>query len=140
MTDDEKNLKDLASDLHTSLCEGSDLSEHGCVTEEILDVLKVAFDLGKESKIGILKFRVEQEVLKLEKENAELKAQLAEGEPKWHDLRKDPNDLPKESGNYWGYVNYYGFQHRTLYWSDNQFDVSEVIAWCELPKFEEPDR
>lgn len=32
-----------------------------------------------------------------EKENAELKAQI----PQWHDLRKDPNDLPKENGEYW---------------------------------------
>ena len=29
-----------------------------------------------------------------------LKKGLAEGKPKWHDLREDPNDLPKETGYY----------------------------------------
>lgn len=62
---------------------------------------------------------------------------LAEGKPKWHDLRKDPNDLPKENGCYWGYANYFGFQYRKIYWLGNKFDVTRVIAWCELPKFEE---
>lgn len=62
---------------------------------------------------------------------------LAEGKTKWHDLRKNPEDLPKENGCYWGYVNYFGFQHRKIYWLGNRFDITGVIAWCELPKFEE---
>lgn len=57
----------------------------------------------------------------------------------WHDLREDPTNLPKENGEYWGYVNYYGFQHRTIHWSDNQFDIPEVIAWCELPRFKDKE-
>lgn len=57
--------------------------------------------------------------------------------PKWHDLRKDPNDLPKSRGYYlvamenciestMSYFNY----------SEMEFN-GEVIAWTELPKFEE---
>lgn len=89
---------------------------------------------------------------------------LAEGKPKWHDLRKDPNDLPENReevllyvklndkwkrnkvvligyrdygdclGEYckdWGYV-------EPIHSSKCDFvDGEEVIAWCELPKFEE---
>lgn len=56
---------------------------------------------------------------------------------KWHKLREDPNDLPKENGCYWGYVNYFGFQHRKIYWLGKRFDITGVIAWCELPEFKE---
>ena len=59
--------------------------------------------------------------------------------PKWHDLRKDPNDLPKENGEYYGKVEYFGEQYRKIVFDIDRkrFDVTYVIAWCELPKFEE---
>lgn len=61
---------------------------------------------------------------------------LAEGrKEKWHNLRENPNDLPKENGCYWGYVNYFGFQHRKIYWLGKRFDITGVIAWCDLPEF-----
>lgn len=67
-----------------------------------------------------------------------IKYVLAEGKSKWHDLRKDPNDLPNENGEYWGYVEYFGIlQHRRV-WYDYKWEAGiKVIAWCELPKFEE---
>ena len=54
---------------------------------------------------------------------------------KWHDLRKDPNDLPKENGEYWckWEDGSYSTGH---YFQDNGFG-DYVIAWCELPEFEE---
>ena len=54
---------------------------------------------------------------------------------KWHDLRKNPNDLPKENGEYWckWEDGSYSTGH---YFQDNGFG-DYVIAWCELPKFEE---
>lgn len=60
---------------------------------------------------------------------------LAEGKPKWHDLRKDPNDLPKENGIYWckWEDGSYSTEH---YFQDYGFG-DYVIIWCELPKFEE---
>lgn len=66
---------------------------------------------------------------------------LAEGEPKWHDLRKDPNDLPKESGEYWCKLKEerrYAFE---IYYIDSLFYKSrweelDIIAWTELPRFE----
>lgn len=63
--------------------------------------------------------------------------------PQWHDLRIDPNDLPKETKEYlvkedvWGnlvdkLVIYNAMKN---FWcSDCQQDI---IAWCETPKFEE---
>ena len=70
---------------------------------------------------------------------------LAEGKPKWHDLRKDPNDLPEQItlvimyiiGN--AYCN--GWFNGDGWIIDNgnmkKIDCENVIAWCELPKFEE---
>lgn len=69
----------------------------------------------------------------------------------WHDLRKDPNDLPKEVGRYivcyldtacerhtfeLSFVDYLEDEH----WIDeNGHDIEVydegVIAWCEIPTF-----
>lgn len=71
---------------------------------------------------------------------------LAEGKPKWHDLRKNPNDLPKETGHYLTDDGEYIYdadrkKWRTLTcmacWDFHWLDDEDVIAWTELPKFEE---
>lgn len=74
---------------------------------------------------------------------------LAEGrKEKWHDLREDPNDLPKIDGDYLCRI--YLYKADTTFPNVLYFDPSckgfvleeggepfEVKAWCELPKFEE---
>ena len=71
---------------------------------------------------------------------------LAEGKPKWHDLREDPNDLPpasKEDDAYSEVV--LSDDGDKVYcsllfgkWYNYHTDrVAEVIAWTERPKFEE---
>ena len=61
----------------------------------------------------------------------------------WHDLRKDPNDLPKENELYlvFGYTN-----KREKFYELDVFDPKEgeflgcgeyVYAWCEIPTFKE---
>lgn len=61
----------------------------------------------------------------------------------WHDLRKDPNDLPKENELYlvFGYTN-----KREKFYELDVFDPKEeeflgcgeyVYAWCEIPLFKE---
>ena len=71
-------------------------------------------------------------------------AGLHEGQPKWHDLRKDPNDLPvletellcqKYSGRC--FVGYYHHNDNKFYPFEkgNSYDVTDVIAWCEIPQF-----
>lgn len=72
-----------------------------------------------------------------EKEKAELKAQI----PQWHDLSKNPDDLPTESKEYWCKLKSGHYDFR-IYYIDSLFYKShweelEIIAWCELPKFEE---
>lgn len=88
---------------------------------------------------------------------------IKEGEKeKWHDLRKNPNDLPKEGeevlvlySNFYDdnglMVNKYTLRYKLAqyindeddltewYWVESGLDdmVHEVIAWCELPRFEE---
>ena len=75
---------------------------------------------------------------------------LKAGRPQWHDLRKDPNDLPDE-GTYlvvWqnarGYretmlMNYEEDDEEKLHWFDDEQDCwdNDVIAWCEIPQFKE---
>ena len=67
---------------------------------------------------------------------------------KWHDLRKNPDDLPKESGYYIvsRYSNYLRIKRhsQTLYFIkgkrngwNTKMDITQIIAWCEIPKFEE---
>lgn len=79
-------------------------------------------------------------------------AGLKAGRPQWHDLRKDPTDLPKEVGNYLvcyldtmlnrnvfmlEFVDFLEDSH----WIDEtsheieKFDEG-VIAWCEIPTFD----
>lgn len=58
------------------------------------------------------------------------------GKPKWHDLRKDLDDLPKESGDY--YVCFEDMTQTVHYWNNDHWCFSDKpIAWCELPKFKE---
>ena len=74
-------------------------------------------------------------------------AGLKVGMPLWHDLRKDPNDLPKENKRYLcrikgfvgGGISYECFDYDTKYniWN---YANGDVIAWCEIPKFKEADK
>ena len=61
----------------------------------------------------------------------------------WHDLRKDPNDLPKEVKNGRSKVVYGDkgepiyFSYKTNWWKDySDHERYPPIAWCEIPKFE----
>jgi hypothetical protein len=69
-------------------------------------------------------------------------AGLKAGRPQWHDLRKDPNDLPKEhipvlvileSG-----VPDVSFVSTDKRWFCTDYYTGEdkVIAWCEIPTFD----
>lgn len=78
---------------------------------------------------------------------------FTEGKPKWHDLRKDPNDLPKyknSSVNRVCWINEYGnkcyhdafYDDKGFYWVSEKtcikrYPVINVIAWVELSEFEE---
>lgn len=72
-------------------------------------------------------------------------AGLHEGQPKWHDLRKDPNDLPKRDERFCTNISvpvltqtsgfaFYQFDDKKWYY---QGKVVDVIAWCEIPQFKE---
>lgn len=61
--------------------------------------------------------------------------------PKWHDLRKDPDDLPKDyreclcftSSCY--FVGYYDKYDKE--WHLDEFSTDKIDAWCEFQRFEE---
>ena len=69
---------------------------------------------------------------------------LKAGRPQWHDLRENPNDLPKNRRNVWiTYINGYNQKETTeasfryKYWVISGHKTEcEVIAWCELPTFD----
>lgn len=72
-------------------------------------------------------------------------AGLEAGKPKWHDLRKNPNDLPKEDCEVFAITETDGSLYKGLedYYLDktDTFDgwgtCQKVIAWCEIPQYEE---
>ena len=61
----------------------------------------------------------------------------------WHDLRKNPNDLPKKYGKYWVCRNQsyspntvtQEIQYGRVGWCTDC--ANDVIAWCEEPQFKE---
>ena len=74
-------------------------------------------------------------------------AGLHEGQPKWHDLRKDPNDLPNEESilllERWNKQVAIGFYYKGgefKRFNENiglMVNIYNVIAWCEIPQFKE---
>ena len=69
-------------------------------------------------------------------------AGLHEGQPKWRDLRKDPNDLPKlNKTDMSDYVitdrgvSYYNGRLKSWYIQNDYRLSDKVIAWCEIPTF-----
>lgn len=66
-------------------------------------------------------------------------AGLEAGRPKWHDLRKDPNDLPKVNDQYWvcyeDSVNIGRKGNEMWSFINGKWEhTAKVIAWCEMPK------
>ena len=66
-------------------------------------------------------------------------AGLKVGRPQWHDLRKDPTDLPKKNKSYWVYIDCQGNKiYRSIVWQGCWLGWNCVaLAWCEEPQFEE---
>lgn len=60
---------------------------------------------------------------------------------KWHDLRVDPNDLPNGDEDCLCFISECYFVGHYVKedkeWHFDEFISSKVIAWCELPRFEE---
>ena len=61
---------------------------------------------------------------------------------KWHDLRKDPNDLPKEKTFVISNMGLLAFYKNGMWFLDvpdnaYYFATKEIIAWCEIPQFKE---
>ena len=65
-------------------------------------------------------------------------AGLKAGRPQYHDLRKDPNDLPEDTYDVLdqaGYKVHYNFFQNV--WVNDKDEIDEnVIAWCEIPTFD----
>lgn len=60
----------------------------------------------------------------------------------WHDLRKDPTDLPKKQGTYVVYcysLGYERFCYMEVPYSVSWGTLDKVIAWCELPQFNDKE-
>ena len=67
----------------------------------------------------------------------------------WHDLRKNPEDLPKEFENVLCYckgtgVKFYcvghtivGGDNKVRWWANSKTEELRVISWCEISQFKE---
>lgn len=67
-------------------------------------------------------------------------AGLKADRPKWHDLRKNPLDLPTENCTVLIYTDWQGMELKTFFVDTRLFEnltFREVIAWCEIPKYTE---
>lgn len=78
-------------------------------------------------------------------------AGLKAGRPKWHDLLKDPEDLPKVCDDGTNASRYVWVKFKSgdtgvcyydwdlLGWFANGYleQFKNILAWCEIPKFEE---
>lgn len=69
---------------------------------------------------------------------------LKAGKPKWHDLRKSPDDLPPVEGGSVtinvltdsGYIAYYYYDESC--WCDFRGnEIAPPKAWCEIPEYTE---
>ena len=76
-------------------------------------------------------------------EEAYLAGLKAARQEMWHDLRKNPNDLPlvhstilDENGDKVEYIGYDEWQAYSEYY-ERYIKVDPPIAWCEIPTFEE---
>ena len=66
-------------------------------------------------------------------------AGLKAGRPQWHDLRKDPNDLPKFRRDILVTCEYRSklkIKRETFEWDYNSEMPLHAIAWCEIPTFD----
>ena len=72
-------------------------------------------------------------------------AGLKAGRPKWHNLRKNPDDLPKRDERFSTNISiavmtqdnnfaFYCFDDKKWYFQG--VEIGNVVAWCEIPKFE----
>ena len=69
-------------------------------------------------------------------------AGLKAGRPQWHDLEKDPTDLPKDNHNVWcKALDHYGegwYDKDTNTWTliYRGYHLHCIEAWCEIPTFD----
>lgn len=63
---------------------------------------------------------------------------LKAGRPQWHDLRKNPNDVPNDERYVWTNVGPGHYDADGIWWDDFG-RLQGVIAWCE-PEFEKEDK
>ena len=69
-------------------------------------------------------------------------AGLKAGRPQWHDLEKEPTDLPKDNHNVWcKALDHYGegwYDKDTNTWTliYRGYHLHCIEAWCEIPTFD----
>lgn len=95
------------------------------------------YDLRKDLQIWEIKKNLE-----LSGEYQAFLAGLKAGRPQWHDLRKDPNDLPKDKHNVWCKCldecgeGWYDKETDTWTLIYRGYHVHCIEAWCEIPTFD----
>lgn len=80
----------------------------------------------------------EEDYIKAFKDGAEFGYNKAN---EWHDLKVDPNDLPKKNKSYWVYMDCQGNKiYRSIVWQGCWLGWNGIpLAWCEEPQFKESE-
>lgn len=120
------------------------MTDEGMTDEEIAE--EFAKGLCKTCTVDTCRYNIFQTCAVKESIKQAFLAGLKAGRPKWHDLRKDPNDLPKETGSYVvsRFANYLKRKKvsQTLFFIkgkgwQTKMDKTQIIAWCEILHTEE---
>ena len=99
---------------------------------------KVSVNEYKDSLVDIDDFDVLKEAIS----EAYLAGLQADKQEKWHDLRKNPHDLPKENQEVLVLFTLPDKSKNDIMlaeFENNDFnfvDLQDVIAWCEIPEFD----
>lgn len=144
--------EELLKKLHTAMCNDN---EHQCnrlnnyihtdeyLTAEVVQVVKeIVAEETEELTLKISSLESDCDAYNYsqrtyQEEIKELKAQIEK--TKWHDLRIDPNDLPKKNKSYWVYIDCQGNKiYRSIVWQGCWLGWNCIpLAWCEEPQFKE---
>ena len=110
-----------------------------CLTDKDLNDIKIQYpDSAQYQSITLCDNCIQHLTNLYQKDKHSCVTDTKENGVVWHDLRKNPNDLPKESYTVLDEAGdrFYYFRGRFHYESDSRFDCKPV-AWCEIPRFEE---
>lgn len=137
----EEQLKQEAEEYAEGMAKYYASTHEDCIPSQFEKYLRNAYISSAKPREKQIQIDAEQ-IRALQKQNGELTDKLKEFE--WHDLEKNPNDLPSdnrtvldENGN----KVYYDYDIKYWRYDDEDLHITTPpIAWCELPTRNKGDK